>query len=414
MARKSPARRHPAPALLPPALARKHAAEEATQSGAVVQSTLPPAKARGFSALLEHAAQEALAVTYWFEPASHPEPYPLTVRFSGKRVNGQGRIQPGDQFVQDETIEHAVPGSGPISLTAKVRSITPGEWVVAARLLESPRHTRAPREPGKTTPAGGTRLGMARVWRRWAPSTESSDPVRTRLPPFAKAPGVIPGMWSALVTLGMVIALALQFLVVAVAHLHVGSAQAITLVSIAVGIIGAKGWFIVLHRRARGLDRIAGWCIQGFLTGAVLAALLLLVLLHVPVGVFLDATAPGLLVAMGIGRVDCFLAGCCGGPPTASGFGVWSSDQRVGARRTPTQLLESALALSLGLLALVAVLAHGPAGGAFFMGGLAAYTLGRQGILRLRAEPRKTRLGGLVVATLAALVLVAATVSLAL
>ncbi len=135
--------------------------------------------------------------------------------------------------------------------------------------------------------------------------------------------------------------------------------------------------------------------------------------LHVSAGVFLDATAPGLLVAMAVGRLGCFFAGCCGGPPTASRWGVWSSDQRVGACRIPTQLLELVLALALGLLILVAVVGHGPAGGAFFVGGLAAYVLGRQGLLRLRAEPRKTRLGGLVTAALAALVLVAAIVSLA-
>jgi phosphatidylglycerol:prolipoprotein diacylglycerol transferase len=111
--------------------------------------------------------------------------------------------------------------------------------------------------------------------------------------------------------------------------------------------------------------------------------------------------------------VGCFFAGCCGGPPTASRWGVWSSDQRVGARRIPTQLLELVLALSLGLLVLVADLGHGPAGGAFFVGGLAAYTLGRQGLLHLRAEPRKTRLGGLVTAALAALALIVAVVLLA-
>jgi hypothetical protein len=71
-------------------------------------------------------------------------------------------------------------------------------------------------------------------------------------------------------------------------------------------------------------------------------------------------------------------------------------------------LLESALAFSLGLGVLLVVLGHGPAGGAFFVAALAAYTLGRQGILRLRAEPRKTRLGGLVTGTLAAFVLIAA------
>ena len=38
------------------------------------------------------------------------------------------------------------------------------------------------------------------------------------------------------------------------------------------------------------------------------------------------------------------------------------------ARRIPTQLLESALALSLGLGVLVAVVGHGTAGGAYFVG----------------------------------------------
>src|SRR5207245_9379302 len=113
--------------------------------------------------------------------------------------------------------------------------------------------------------------------------------------------------------------------------------------------------------------------IQGFIGSAPVAALILLTVLKVPIGVFLDVTAPGLLVAMAVGRVGCFFAGCCGGPPTASRWGVWSSDQRVGARRIPTQLLELALALSLGLLILVAVLRHGPAGGAFFVAGLAGY-----------------------------------------
>ena len=79
----------------------------------------------------------------------------------------------------------------------------------------------------------------------------------------------------------------------------------------------------------------------------------------------------------------------------------------------PHQLLESLLAGILGLGVLMAVLGHVPAGGAFFAAGLAAHTLGRQGILHLRAEPRKTRLGALVTVSLAALVLVAALVLLA-
>jgi len=233
--------------------------------------------------------------------------------------------------------------------------------------------------------------------------------MRTCLTPLALRPGILPGIWGAMVTLGMAVALALQALVISRDHLALGPWWAVTLVAIAVAIIGAKVWYMVLHRHEHLLN---GWCIQGFIASAPVAAVIMLAALHISIGVFLDVTAPGLLVAMAVGRVGCFFAGCCGGPPTASRWGVWSSDQRVGARRLPTQLLELALAGILGLLVLVAVLRHGPAGGAFFVAGLAAYALGRQSLLRLRAERRKTRLGGLLTAALAALVLIAAVVVL--
>src|SRR5258708_30865112 len=364
----------------------------------------------GITALLESATQEILAVTYWFDPAPHAEPYSVTVRFSGRRVDVKGRLSSGDRFVQDETIEQVVPGSGPVSLTARIRGINPGEWVVTAHVLGSAQSARGPREQENATPAAGSLRPVIRLWRRWAPPAGSVEPVSTCLTPFAHVPGILPGIWGAMVTLGMLVALALQALVISADHLALGPWWAVTLVGIAVGIIGAKVWYIVLKRREHLLD---GWCIQGFIASAPVAAVIMLAALHVPVGVFLDATGPGLLVAMAVGRVGCFFAGCCGGPPTASRWGVWASDQRVGARRMPTQLLELALAGILGLLVLVAVLCHGPAGGAFFVAGLAAYTLVRQGLLHLRAESRKTRLGGLATSALAALVLIAAVVLLA-
>lgn len=46
--------------------------------------------------------------------------------------------------------------------------------------------------------------------------------------------------------------------------------------------------------------------------------------------------------------------------------------------------------MSLGLAALAMDVGHRPMGGALFVGILAAYTLGRQWILTLRAEPRQT------------------------
>jgi phosphatidylglycerol:prolipoprotein diacylglycerol transferase len=376
----------------------------------VVQSDTPVLPGGGFTALLESATQPILAVTYWFDPAPHPEPYPVTVRFSGRRADVKGRLHPGDRFVQDETIEEVIPGSGPVSLTARVRGINAGSWAVTAHMLGFAPPALGPRSHTPAAPAAVPLHPAARFWRRWAPSAESAEQVRTCPTPFARAPGILPGIWGAMVTLGMVVALALQFLVISDDHLALGHWWAVSLVAIVVGIVGAKVWFIVLHRRERLIN---GWCIQGFITGAILTAAILLVVLDVPTGVFLDVTAPGLLVAMAVGRVGCFFAGCCGGPPTASLWGVWSSDQRVGARRIPTQLLELVFALSLGLGVLVADLGHGPTGGTYFVGALAAYILGRQGILHLRAEPRKTRQGGLATTALAALVLVAAVILLA-
>ncbi len=365
------------------------------------------------SSLLERASQQILAVTYWFDPAPHPEPYPVTIRFSGRRADAKGRLHRRDRFVHDETIDAVVPGSGPISITAKVGDIHPGEWEVTARILD-PAHSTHSARPAPGLQQGGA-LAVAGafrpdtwLWRRWAPSVESDKPVSTCLAPFARVPGALPLIWAAMVTLGIVVALVVQSLVIARDHLVVGPAWAWTLAAIAVGIAGAKGWFIVKHRSER---RFEGWCIQGFITGATLAAAILLAVAHAPTGIVLDASAPGLMFGMAVGRIGCYLAGCCGGPPTAARWGVWSSDQRVGARRVPTQLMESALALVLGLGALAVVLSRGPAGGAIFVAAVAAYTLVREGVLRLRAEPLK--MGGPVTAAVSALVLVTAVIYLA-
>jgi phosphatidylglycerol:prolipoprotein diacylglycerol transferase len=116
--------------------------------------------------------------------------------------------------------------------------------------------------------------------------------VRTCLTPFARVPGILPGIWAALVTLGIAVAPGLQSLVIAGDHLAVGPVWTVSLAAIVVGIVGAKGWFIALHRREH---RIEGWCIQGFIAGATLAAAILLLVLDMPAGVMLDVTAPGLL-----------------------------------------------------------------------------------------------------------------------
>src|SRR6266568_4655995 len=187
----------------------------------VVQSDKEALTGGGFTALWESAAQQILAVTYWFDPSPHPWPYPVTVRFSGRRIDVIGRLQSGDRFVQDETIEEVISGSGPISLTARVRGINPGEWAVTARVQGSDHPERGPREQGNTTPVAVLLRLTARLWRKWAPSAESAEHLRTCPTPLAHVPGILPGIWGALVTLGMAVALALQALVIASDHLAV-------------------------------------------------------------------------------------------------------------------------------------------------------------------------------------------------
>lgn len=374
----------------------------------------------GVAGFLEMAAHPVLAVTYWFDTASqpdHPDPYPVTIRFTGRRVGVEGLLQPGDEFVYDEIVEQVIPGSGPISLTVQIRNINPGEWSVTARELGASRSTSrssrrwAQKQTVHATSAAAPRGALSRLWHRWTPSvgpTESTDHIHTSLPLFERAPGIIPGIWVILVMIGMAVALAAQSWLIAHSHLVVGPALPLTLIAIAVGIVSAKAWYLVLYRRESGLKRWNGWCIQGFITGATVMAAIMLALWRVPAGVILNVTAPGLLFAMAIGRVGCFFAGCCGGPLTASRWGVWSCDRHVGGRRVPTQLMESSLASTLGVVTLLAVLNPGPAGGAFFIAALAAYTLGRQGILHLRAEPRKTRFGLPLAAAASVMVLVVA------
>jgi phosphatidylglycerol:prolipoprotein diacylglycerol transferase len=371
--------------------------------------------ASGTISPFEKAKQQMLAVTYWFEPTPAPaEPYTVKVRFTGRRTDVEGKTQGGDRFTHDEVLPGIIPGSGPISVTAKIRDINPGTWEVSARILDPSQsehsthrsHRRASRALAATSTFGSPLTPEApdRVdtwfWRRWAPSVDWNQEIRTGLEAFVRVPGAFPFIWITFVGLGMIVALVTQTLLLAHAHLHIGPVWAWTLVAIAVGTAGAKIWFIVKHRGER---RFEGWCIQGFIAGAAPAAFIIFTAFHFPTGAVLDASAPGLMFGMAVGRIGCFLGGCCVGMPTSASWGIWCSDQHVGARRIPTQLMESASALVLGLALLLPFLARGPAGGAYFVAALAAYTLLREGLLRLRAEPLKVR--GPVISIAAAAVL---------
>jgi phosphatidylglycerol:prolipoprotein diacylglycerol transferase len=348
-----------------------------------------------------------LAATYWFDPPADPaaSPYPMTIRFTGRRIGDEQAPQPGDQFVYEQTIARVTPGSGPVAVTARIRGLNAGEWEVSAGTLATVAVERKGRlqrfqqrreqQRVSAQEFSGSSLLLPRLWLGWAPPVYMGARVSTTLEPFIRIPGTLPFIWIILVLVGMIVALVVQARLIARIDLSVGAVTLATVLAMAMGAVGAKVWHSVKHRGHQANEdepSVGGWCIQGFILGAVVAAALAFTVARVPLGAALDASTPGLLFGMAIGRVGCFLAGCCGGPITGERWGIWASDQYVGARRVPTQLMESLFCLLLGLAALVIFLAREPSSGMLFVASVAAYTLFREGILRLRAERVETRL----------------------
>ncbi|MCX6465181.1 MAG: prolipoprotein diacylglyceryl transferase [Pseudonocardiales bacterium] len=295
------------------------------------------------------------------------------MRFTGRRTGAADPPAPGDTFDVVDTIAHVIPGSGTVSLTRRIEGIAVGDWTVhAVPVVDSDSPVdRAVPQPARVDASTG-----------YAPI------VRVR------APGVRIGAWPALVGSGAAAALALQGLFASRFSLPTGPVLGLSLVACLLGLLGARVYYRVEHPRRQGAPAQRGMCIQGFVLAAVGAVVVGALLLGLPVGRLLDVTAPGLMGGMAIGRVGCFLGGCCAGRPTASRWGRWSSDRRLGTRRIPTQLLESALAVLIGSVASAALTVADPVpAGAVFVAAVAAYTFGRQLLFPLRSLPRHTRYG---------------------
>lgn len=329
---------------------------------------------------------QALVVSHWFDSGDEGEPFSATVRWTGRRDGVHGMLRPGDTFTHEEKVEGITPGSGPVSVSAWVYGLQAGEWTVTGELLR-------PRGDGRRSHLRGESLRPAAwSWRRWALTASPATAVKTRwalTAPLAMVPAVIPGSLPILGVIGIVLAIGLQTAFLSGEGIPVARSLAVSLLALALGLLGAKVWYAALHPGPWRRSIAGGWSVDGFLLVAPAAAVAGLLALDVPVGVYLDATAPGLFLAVAIGRVGCFLTGCCAGRPTRSRWGVWSSDRRVGSRRIPAQLLESGIGLVISIAATLFVLG-GPKGfdGAAFIAAFVAYLLARQLLLRLRAERR--------------------------
>lgn len=338
-----------------------------------------------------------LSATHWLDldESDIPPNGSVAIRFVGQRV-GTDDQDPRDRFERLEQVDGLLPGSGRVSITTKVVGISPGQWHVTAA-------PTAGITAATSSPAG--RFGL--------PTTRQIT--RTRLAPLLHGPGVRQAAWPALVLLGVLVALATQALLVQRAGGNWSAGLAVSAAAVIIGYLGAKAWYLVLHRQGPRKFVPAGTCIQGFLLAGFGTLAIGSALTGAAAGLLLDASTPGLFFAMFTGRPGCFLGGCCVGRPTMSRWGLWSSDRRIGVRRIPVQLLEAAIALALGL-ATIALFLSGPLPlpGALFVGTVAAYTLGRQLLFPLRREPRQTSSGRLITLAAAGLVVAGAVLASAL
>jgi phosphatidylglycerol---prolipoprotein diacylglyceryl transferase len=382
---------------------------EAQRTPAPAEPQAPPADTEDdMPRWAAKAVEELLTPTYWLDPGESGDPFSATVRFSGRRTDVTGKPQPRDSFWQEETVDGIIPGSGPVAITAEVRGISPGEWTVTARSV-----ARVGGRPYRSyPPPDHERAGPYRVPapRRVGIPVEPTATIHTSTLLRSKVPGVIRFAYATLVGLGVLVGLGLEALLLTHGHYGLFRPMLFSVIAIVAGVIGGKGWYVAVHRG----KKFDGWCIQGFVAGAaVVVAAAAIAGPGIPAGAYLAAAAPALLIGMAIGRPGCFWAGCCTGRPTAARWGIWSSDRRLGCRRAPAQLLEALAALVSGVTVLAVVLADGLArSGPVAVVGLAVYTLCRQFILGLRAEPRVWRYGRRVTGAIAALALIAGIVLL--
>lgn len=315
---------------------------------------------------LREVEPQALGLTYWYDAPPDGDPVDLLVRFEGRRLEGPDSSLP-IQFAVETHVRRVIPGSGRAAVTTRVQRLAPGSYEVRAA-------EKTPTRTAATPPASG----------------------RTGYSPVVKVSGphVVLGAWPALVLLGTLVALLLQNRLAEGSGLPTGRLLALTGLACLLGTGSAKAYYLMTHRGQKSDVPMTGMSVQGFVLGAVGTLILGSLALDLALGDVLDITAPGLLLGMTIGRFGCLLGGCCAGRPTASRWGIRSSDRRLLTCRIPVQLMEGAVAAAAaGLALLLLALGRDEPAGAVFTGAVALYVLGRQLLFPLRDLPRTTRHG---------------------
>ncbi len=287
----------------------------------------------------------------------------LSGRMQGHAVSGKFAT-----FDCDIPLDMVPETNGMVALTTRIPHLHPGSWSIKAMLPDGQgSHEWSAEGPNRAS----TVLGESEV--------RLSKPRRI-------APGLMPTAWAKCVTGGFVFGFLIHICLLIHNNISLARALPLTCGSVCVGLAGAPMWFMIKHRLSWRRFRGLGLCVQGFLVCFLLAMALGVVILSLPASRFLSCVTPALFFGLAVGRIGCFLGGCCAGRPTGSAWGVWSSDGILGVRRVPTQLLESAACLLIGFATLLGS-GQQAVSLAAFVGSWVAYTTFRQGVIfPLRAK----------------------------
>jgi prolipoprotein diacylglyceryltransferase len=197
--------------------------------------------------------------------------------------------------------------------------------------------------------------------------------------------------YQALMYLGIVLGVAASNVAANSIGLNSARVYLATLVLIPVGLIGARLLFVALQWETyRGnLSRIwsrseGGSAEFGGILLVIVVSGPLLAVLQVPYGSFWDVASFTFLIGAMFTRVGCLLNGCCGGRATRSSLALSLPDEHgIWERRFPAQLLASAWAGVLLIVAIV-LMSRRPFPGGIFLLTLGLYSLGRMALETVR------------------------------
>src|SRR5439155_21960552 len=120
------------------------------------------------------------------------------------------------------------------AISAWAYELKPGDWTVTANLVAR-RTAASSLEPHMRRSTEADPLPVASwSWLRWSLSVGAAAPVRTRalLAPLARTPAVIPGVYTSLAVIAIVVALATQAAVLAAEEVPVGPSLLASLLSL--------------------------------------------------------------------------------------------------------------------------------------------------------------------------------------